>query len=392
MSLAVVRTEAISVVGEFAVAFSIYVLVTGLARAIVTDGVLAAQSSNEPFRQGSGRACAIGVAVAPAVVIVGSCVGSPYITITGVMLPGLVLYDYNKMISLGVGRAGTALAEAIIWVGVTAIAVLLCLFLSVSPCALFTVWAGSGAALGLVGARLRRCRILPAWGLRHAETKVCASFGLLFMFTSGAVQLATTALAVTVGAGVVGALAAARTVLAPVTLLQVAASSLVIPYLARRKAASKRVRLQASLRVTGLATGLILPLALILPMLPDSVGTALLAANWQIAQPLLAALAVESMLAMAARVGLDGHRIQQAGRRALLIGALIGGAYVVLVVAGGLAFQAYGAAYAMVVVALFGSALCWWSYVSLLSEDPPVSRSLPGEQASVRFTVAPTDQ
>ncbi|MDG9675552.1 hypothetical protein [Micromonospora sp. DH14] len=368
LSIAVARSETIAGVGQFAIAFSLYVLTTGLARAVVTDSVLAV-GRLESIGRGSTRASAVGVAVGLVVAFAGVLIRSPYLTIVGVLLPGLVLYDYNKVVNLGLARPRVALVQEVFWTTLTSVAVMLNLLHVVPSVAVFGIWAGAGALIGYSVAVLQKYPVVPSWGLARSETKVAMGFGGQFLVTSGSAQLASSMLAATAGTAVVGALSAGRTILGPITLLSGAASSLMIPYLARTRTAQPQVRLRAALRLTLLVGGLTLPLALLLPLIPDSVGRSVLAGNWSSAQPLLLALALEGLLQAPALIGFAGHRIQQAGGRALLLGSVMGLLRVLLVVTGGVILGAPGAAYAMVVMALISTGVWWASYVSLLRRD-----------------------
>lgn len=377
LSITVARSGALGELGQFALAFSVYVLVTGLARATVTESVLgqAQPQDRHLFRQSAQRVSLVAVLAAILVVAVGLSSGSGYLWTIGLALPGLVLYDYLKVFGLGVTDPKRVLAHEVIWTVASGIGAALGLAGVASALTVFMVWAGSGALVGYAGAALLRCTLLPGWPVGRAETRNGLAFGLHFLVGSGTAQLATAILAGVAGTAVVGALGGARTALGPITLLIGASSSLLIPYLARTRHAGAGVRLRSAAAITGAITLFVGPLAVALPALPDVVGRALLGANWEFARPLLPALAFESVFMVAAMVAFAGHRIEQAATRTLVLGATLGPIRIVAVVGAGHLFGAPGAAWAMAALALCSAGGWWWSYLALLRgqrQDEPV--------------------
>ncbi|WP_165521900.1 hypothetical protein [Micromonospora zingiberis] len=370
VSVAVARGETLDRLGQFALAFSIYVLVTGLVRTTVTEAVLAERPErmSAATRAGARRAILLATVAAVLVSVSAAISGSPYLLTAGLAMPGLVLYDYIKATSLGVGVARIALTQEGVWTGCIVAAVLVGLVVPVAPLVLFGIWAAAGAVVGIVVALRLRYLLLPAWGLDGRRTRVAAAFAAQFMVTTGSAQLALTGLAVAGGAAgvaVVGALGATRTLFGPVTLLMATLSSLIIPYLGRIRPVTVRERLRTTGPVIALAVGLIAPVALAICLLPEWAGELVLADNWSVAQPLLPLIAVETVLAPIAVVGFAGHRVQGASLRALSIGGLLGPVRIVVIVAGGVLLGAPGAAGALALIAVV-SASCWWiSYLSL---------------------------
>ncbi|MFI7022109.1 hypothetical protein [Micromonospora sp. NPDC049900] len=367
VSVSVARSESLSRLGQFALAFSIYVLVIGLVRTAVTESVLAARAgpARPEIAWGARRACTVAVGSGLLAAATGVVVGADYLTVVGLALPGLVVYDYVKAISIGVGGTRVALAQECAWLGCTALAVGAAVVGSVPPVMIFVGWAVSGAVIGVVAALRLRYGVVPGWGLDRAGTRVAASFAAQFLVTTGSAQLALSGLAATAGVAVVGALGAARTVFGPVTLLMTTLSSLIVPYLAQARPETARARMRVAGSVIAVTGGVVLPLVLAVCLLPDDVGRAVLGDNWDAARPLLPLLSVEALLAPVALVAFAGHRVAHAGGRALAIGVVLGPVRIATIVAGGVLFGAGGAAGALAVLALV-SAGCWWfSYLKL---------------------------
>ncbi|AVT32860.1 hypothetical protein C6361_29160 [Plantactinospora sp. BC1] len=373
LAVTVAHGGSLGELGRYALAFSLYVLVSGLARAMVTESVLAEADRRDPapFRRSARRICLLGGTAGVLLGTVGVLAGNRYLVVVGLALPGLVLYDYLKAYGLGVADPRRILRYELLWTSASAAGAALALAGRIDASTAFVVWAGSGALVGCLGAVRRRCALLPGWPVGRAETRSAFAFGLHFLVGSGTAQLATATLAAVAGTAVVGALGGARTALGPITLLIGAGSALLIPYLARSGAAEPRIRLRAAGRVTAGIVVLVGPLALALPALPDPVGRALLGGNWEFARPLLPALAVESVFMVATMVAAAGHRIERAGARTLALGAALAPIRVGAVVGAGHLFGAAGAAWAMAGVACFGAVGWWWSYRSLLRVRHP---------------------
>ncbi|WBB81589.1 hypothetical protein O7606_09610 [Micromonospora sp. WMMD882] len=372
-SISITRGESLTGVGQFALAFSVYVLVIGLVRATVTEAVLAGRTGQSATGDGIRRAGAIGAGAGALVLGIGLGVGSPYLVVVGPALWGLVIYDYVRGVNLGVGTPWAACAQDAGWAAMTVMSVGTAFLVPVPPVLIFTVWAFSGAAIGVVTAVRQGHRLTPGWGLDAVTSRTAASFGGQFLVTSGSAQLALTLVAATAGVGVVGALGAAQTALSPVTLLIAPLSALVVPYLGRARPVTRWARFVTAGPVLLASVGLILPLVIAICLLPDDIGRIVLGDNWTAARPLLPMLGIETVLVPVALVAFAGHRVQHAGGRALLVGAVLGLVRVTVVVGGGLLFQAEGTAAARTGVAVTAAFVWWLSYLTL--RDRPVDRA-----------------
>ncbi|MEU1888121.1 hypothetical protein ABZ491_21870 [Micromonospora rifamycinica] len=363
VAITVTRLESIGGVGRFALAFSCYVLVSGLVRSMVTEAVLAAGTG---VRSAASRVLLLGTLCGVPLAVAGAAYGSAYLLLVGLALPGLVLYDYAKATALGLGTPAGALLQEATWTAVTCAAALGALFRLVDAPFVVAVWALAGGLIGvLVGLRRGYAR-RPGWGAGRAESRVAVGFGTQFLLTTGSAQVSLSAVAAVAGTSVVGALSAGRTLLGPVNLVLSTAATLTLPYLARGRTGSRAARSRAAVRVTLLVAAGVLPLTAAIALLPDAAGRTLLGGNWDLARGLLVLLALESLFAVPAAVGFAGLRVEQAGRRAILLGVLLGGLRVPVVVVAAVLGGATGAAGALAALALV-SAVAWaGSYLALL--------------------------
>ncbi|WP_329008308.1 hypothetical protein OG271_21865 [Micromonospora rifamycinica] len=371
VAITVTRLEPIGGVGQFALAFSFYILGSGLVRSMVTDSTLAAGTEAAAAAR---RAVLLGTVGGLALGVAGIGYGSSYLLFAGLALPGLVLYDYTKAIAVGVGAPSGALAQETAWAAVTGCAALAGLLRWVDAPSVFALWAFGGGLIGVVVALHRRYPVRPGWRLGRVESRVAVGFGTQFLLTTGSAQLALTAVAASAGTAVVGALSAGRTLLGPVNLVLSTAATLTLPYLARSRTESRAVRSRTAVRVSLLVTAGILPMTAAVALLPEAVGRTLLGANGELARSLLVLLALESLFAVPAAVGFAGLRVEQASRRAILLGVMLGGVRVPVVVVAAVLFGATGAAGALAALALV-SAVAWAGSYLLLLRHPAAHRA-----------------
>lgn len=375
LAVTVARLESIGGVGQYALAFSFYVLGSGLVRSTVTDTVLVAGSG---AALAARRVTLLGAVGGASLAAVGAAYGSTYLAVAGIALPGLALYDYTKAIAVGIGNPTRAIGQEIAWSVLTCAAALGGLAGLIDAPVVFAGWAVGGALIGVAAAACHRYNLLPGWSAGRAETRVALGFGAQFLLTTGSAQLALTAVAAAAGTAIVGALSAGRTLLGPVNLVLSMAATLILPQLARTRQEPGPVRRRAAYRLTSLIAGGVLPLTAAVALLPDSLGTTLLGANWTVARSLLPLLALESLLAVPAAIGFAGLRVERASWRAIVLGVAVGVLRVPVVVGGAVLLGATGAAGALALLALV-SGLAWSvGYLMLLRDRtvrPPVDES-----------------
>jgi hypothetical protein len=143
VAVTVTRLESIGGVGEFALAFSCYVLGSGLVRSMVTEATLAAGTG---VATATRRVVLLGVLCGGPVGAAGVAYGSPYLVGVGLALPGLVLYDHAKAVAVGLGVPSGALWQEATWAAVTCCAALAGLLGLVDA-----PWSGAATPCGPAG-------------------------------------------------------------------------------------------------------------------------------------------------------------------------------------------------------------------------------------------------
>ena len=365
VTIAIARTSGLGSLGMFAVAFSIYVLVTGTTRATVSETVISAPGWRSNFQEAGRRIVMLAGLSAGVTVLVGVITRSPYVVVVGLALPGLAIYDHVKIMSMSVWRPAIALRQEGVWTAVSALALLSSFVKPLEPTVTFAVWAGVGACLGFYNAWRHGIHVLPGWKVSDSaqSSRTSAGFGFDYLASSGVAQLVPSALAVVSGPSVVGALRGAGSMLSPITALTSPARSLIIPRMLADSDQSASTRIRRGVATTGLLASLVLSLGLVVLVLPDRAGRLLLGSNWEFAEPLLPALLCELLFAIASIVPMVGHRVAQAARRTLTIHLGVAPIRLAVVIAASVAGGAAGAAWALAGISMTLCGLWWISFV-----------------------------
>jgi O-antigen/teichoic acid export membrane protein len=371
-TIAVARTAELSGLGMFAVAFSIYVLVTGTTAATVTDTVISNPGWQANFQPAGRRITMIAGTAGLLTVAVGLAIASPYLMIVGWALPGLAIYDHVKVISMSVWRPRIAVQQEATWASISLLALATTFVTDLQPTVTFAVWAGTGAALGLLNGWRLGIHLRPGWSALALNSRSSAGFGLDYLAGHGVAQLIPSTLAVVSGPSVVGALRGAGSMLSPIVALTNPVRSLIIPRMVKDSKRSAASYIQRGVSTTALLTVLVMALGSVLLMLPDAVGRLLLGSNWVHAEPLLPPLLCELVFIVASIVPMAGHRVAQAARRTLSIHVGSTPIRLAVVVGASALGGAIGVAWAMAGISMSFSALWWYSFIRLArrAEEP----------------------
>lgn len=290
--------------GEFAT-FSIcvtsYAFVLQLTRASVAVPATLVQTG-VPERDDQQQQAAVGVAVATAAVVAAVILGvAPFVRVggaqlvaLGVLLPLLLFQDSLRYVCYARGHPSLAAWSDGLWllIQVVGSAVLLALG-SRSAAALIAIWGAGGALSGLLlAARMSLVPRVRAGGdWLRANRALCRRLVTEFLVGSSSHYAVYYGLAIVAGAGELGRVKAAQTLLGPVIVLVLGGYALGVPESVRAAADRPRLRrLVSRLAAFLVATAVVCGVAAY--ALVPVFGPSLFPNAWESARPLLPALTV----------------------------------------------------------------------------------------------------
>jgi O-antigen/teichoic acid export membrane protein len=295
--------------GGFAVAFTVFTLVIGGARALCTSPLNIRFSDAEPAEQKRAAAAATGLSLLIAAVVglgtvvaglvLGGSTGEALL-VMGLVLPAVIVQDSYRYVFFSRQTPVKAAVNDGAWAVLQIGAVAGLLFAGVSSVGPFVlVWGVAGLAAVLLALRqsatLPNLRTAPGW-LREQNNLT------RYTFASWATQQGTMqgALLVIAAVGTVvanGALRGAQILLGPAAIISSSALTFAIPeFSRRRRTMTDRQWVLAASGVSGVVAFLALCWGAIFLLMPDSVGEYLLNETWAGTRELLVAAVVGQVL------------------------------------------------------------------------------------------------
>lgn len=290
--------------GLFGIAFLVYVLAQGAARALVGEPLLLhpAEAEEKPGEMiGSGiiLGVALGVLVAAAGLLAhvwDGRLGNALIAL-GVFFPFLVLQDLGRYLGFATRRPESALTLDVTWL-VLQLGAITMLFVTGADALweFIVAWAGSGAVAGL----------LVFWQHRHSPIRLTVrwlvstwsySWRYLVSYTStqGSGLLAAVLLGAIAGAKALGAVQGALLLQRPFMTVQAAVIASSVGEISRRATERDYVRSMVR-RLTILTASVAFVNGVILLTLPDVLGRAVLGDTWAETNDLLWPTATQILL------------------------------------------------------------------------------------------------
>jgi O-antigen/teichoic acid export membrane protein len=359
--------------GWFAVGLTVALLTSNLTRPVTgvllvlvgarLEGADARAASRRAAGAGLGWGAALGgLTVLAAAALPLPPAGRAVLVVAGLALPALVVQDCLRYVCFRDGRPWRALLSDGTWLAVIVVGLPLLRAGGVSSGSAFlAVWA-LGAAAGTALALARegwlpetRTGLAWSWRNRHVARYVLTEQ----VAAQGAAQLAVLLVGTVVGVHAAGGFRGAQTLLGPITVLQMAALSFVVPELVRRPHLDRRQRMLVALAV-GVPLGAAnVVFGVIIGALPRPIGEMLLGDAWADTSAMLLPMAVWAA-AVAMTIGplcvLQAMgRVDITARISLVLGPLLLGGALVGAHLGG----APGAAWGMA-AAGWAVLLLWW--------------------------------
>jgi O-antigen/teichoic acid export membrane protein len=359
--------------GLFGIVFLLYMVVQGVSRALVNDPLLVHPEEAED-RTGEviGTSSLLGLGLGAATALVGLAVSAidtslgEAIVVLGLCLPLLALQDLGRYLGFATQRPSSALVLDVTWLLLLVVAVIP-LFVTGTHSLpwLIAAWGGSGAAAGLLvfaEHRVHGLRLGFSW-LRYTW-----SFSWRYLISyvstqSGALGAASSVGAIA-GARALGGLQGALLLVRPFTTFQIALTAASIGHVTRSLGAGGGVIRRYIGKVSVLTTTAAAVNLIVMVLLPDGVGRAILGDSWEVAQPLLFATGVQILflgLLTGPRAGLLGMR---AIRKLMAIDIVTTGLVFAASIVGAEINGALGAIWAVTVVQAAMTAVMWTTFLA----------------------------
>jgi O-antigen/teichoic acid export membrane protein len=370
LTIAVARAVDATVGGAFTYAFLVFSLTLGLSRAITIEPLIIRFSAvmGAPRRraivQAAGASSAMGllcgVISALAGLGVGEILGLALVMLL-LVLPGHFLQDSWRSAAFAAGSPRVAAVNDAVRTAVQSVGIAACVISGTDVLAWYMLsWAAgswAGALLGIAQfGRPGGPRASVSW-LRQ-NTGLSVRLGSDYAINMGTSTITTSILAAMLGLAATGGLRFALSILGPIQILFGAASSFVVPLLARRLAVhGARSLWRPGMLVSLVCVGVSLVAVGVLLFLPDSLGRELLGDSWEGARAVMPAVGA-GQCAIAVSIG--AALVLKALSRAdlLLKGTLVQAPLIFLLgVGGGLWLGIEGAAWGMALAQVVGAAI-----------------------------------
>ena len=304
LSILVARAVSENAFGAFALCFTIYAVVVGVSRGLVSDpltvryGDASATSFDTARRGAAGSALSAGLAVGAILFAFAQtqseAIREPMVALA-LCMPGLLLQDAIRFSFITEGNPRRAAANDFVWAVLQFVAVGWLLYDDTTSAGPY-VLAWGGAAIGAALYGLAQIRTTPAfgsafrWVKRH--TDLSRFFVAEYLTTLGALQVALLIVGAIAGVAAVGALRGAAVVLGPINILMFGAFAFSVPELVRRRGLPLRRHVELAGLISGTLLIVVALWSTLMLLLPTGVGVELLGDTWRDARAVLAPTAL----------------------------------------------------------------------------------------------------
>lgn len=292
MSIVVAKVSLDADFGRFSLAFVVYTFFIGIIRALASTPFILHHTADDPAEIQAAGAKAAGLSVligffgALGVAVFTLIFGGTYtpaMLSMSLLMFGLMLQDSWRMLLVATGRPAAATLQDSLVVLLQIVAFAACIMADrTSPPAMILAWALPTTVAGLFG--IRQWGVLPdiinaPRFLRQHWTS--SQFLLMeYLAVQGASQLAWMLIPVLGDAKDIGALRGGMTLLGTLNIVGNSIYMFALAETLRRGVRRPRPLMRVGMAVTAVIAFATVVFGLILVVLPDSVGTALLGATW----------------------------------------------------------------------------------------------------------------
>lgn len=283
--------------GLFGIVFLVYVTAQGISRALVGEPLLVHPDEAETRGDDiAGTAVLVGLVLAGVTLVaalgasfwIGPLAGA--LLTLAVFLPLLVLQDIGRYRAFAVHRPGFAVVLDLLWLVLLVVAVVVVTVLGNHSLVLFiAIWAGTGAAAGLLSLRSmigRGTRPSAAW-LRETW-RFSSRYLIAFSATQGSALAASVSIATIAGTRALGAVQGALLTIRPFMMFQAASIAAGVAETSRLSGDLVAVRRHAR-RTTLFTSSVAAVNMLVLVLLPSWAGELVLGKTWAVTEPLVLA-------------------------------------------------------------------------------------------------------
>ena len=369
LSVLVLSVATAAEFATFSLCIMTYALVLQLVRAAVAVPATLLQTG-EADADDAQRAAAVAVTVAASGVaaaamvaasVVGTGTGRSLLAVIGLSLPVLLYQDALRYACYAWGRPSVATVSDVTWLTLQAVfSALLFAVDRESPTGFLAVWAAGGVVTGLAtGAYLRltpRFTAARTWLRSHRDLwqRLLGEF----VVASSSHQAVWYGLAIVAGAGELGRVKAAQTLLGPLVVLVLGGSAFGVPESVRAAHDRQRLRFVA-LRLSAFLVATAVVCGVAAYALVPTFGPALFPNSWETARPLIPLLTAFTAALGASLGPTAALRALDQNQWLLRVRATSGAAVVLLGVAASARFDAPGAVATVVAAEAVVGWLAW---------------------------------
>ena len=360
--------------GAFSVAYMTYVVVLGITRGAVAQPLIVRYSGTDDARWKAGSARAGGFAfvtgliIGAACLVIGLAIGGlvgPGLVAVGITLPGLLVQDTWRYALFAGDRGRLAFMNDLIWLAIQLPALGLVLWLGrdVGYTALLA-WGAAGTVAAVVGGRMVGVGLRPeasvGWLREHRVLVPRYVAEAMASLTSS--QLALYGVGAVAGLATLGELRVGQLLIGPVLVIFIGLQLVAVPMAVRALTVSI-ARLRGLCLAIGSAMAFIAAAwGVLLTLVPDEFGRALLATNWDPAHRIVLLLALGLAASSFSSGALIGLRAFAAASRSLRATVISSSLTTVTTIVGAWLYGAPGAAWGILLAHAATMPLWWWEF------------------------------